>query len=155
MQVRVAPVDASSGRRLAATDALGLTVTTPSGAKLRLPLRLEADGSAAEWAVVWGEAGTHSLRVAVAGQPVRGSPFSVAVRAQPLSLAHSAMSGAGLTRAVAGERAVVCQIFPLRFKFQSNLVWDSIKSISILLLSILGVHRGARPRRQQRHARGR
>ena len=105
--VRVAPLHLSSGRRLTSDDSLGLTVTAPTGARARLPMQLREDGRQAQWTVPWGEAGTYSVAVVVAGEHVCGSPFSITAQAQQLSLAHSAMNGEGLTGCVAGERVVV------------------------------------------------
>lgn len=105
--VRVAPVHLSSRRRLTSEDSLGLTVTTPTGVRARLPMQLREDGLQAQWTVPWGEAGTYSVAVVVAGEHVCGSPFSITAQAQQLSLAHSAMNGEGLTGCTAGERVVV------------------------------------------------
>jgi hypothetical protein len=105
--VRVAPRHPSSGRRLTSEDSLGLTVTTPTGARARLPMQLCEDGRHAQWMVPWSEAGTYQVAVVVAGEHVCGSPFSITAQAQQLSLAHSVMSGEGLSACVAGQRVVV------------------------------------------------
>jgi uncharacterized protein (DUF2141 family) len=105
--VQVQAGTAGPVRALDGTEGLSMDLNTPSGATQKVDVVLREDGAYAEWAVEWVEAGKHTLNVTLGREHVKGSPIVVEAVAEQVCLAKSALSGEGLTSAVAGERAIV------------------------------------------------
>eukprot|EP00854_Cymbomonas_tetramitiformis_P001872 gene1872-2542_t len=95
--------DYDYGELMTGKEALSVRVVTPSGVNIAAPLAF--DGGLYQAMLYWPETGPHKVVVMIDGDAVPGSPFMVQSGAQEVCLPVSQMYGAGLTHAIAGQKA--------------------------------------------------
>jgi len=86
-------------------EAICLRLIAPSGLSTIVPLRLTKDKARYRANIMWPEVGSHSLIAALNGETIVGCPFSVQTAAAQVYVPGCKMTGAGSTKAIAGERA--------------------------------------------------
>ena len=81
-----------------------LRLLSPSGVSTNVPLRLSKDRTRYRASVRWPEVGSHVLVASLNGDPLVGSPLTVAIGAADVHLPVCKISGAGAGKCRAGER---------------------------------------------------
>jgi hypothetical protein len=93
------------GLSVSGHEAICLRLIAPSGLSTIVPLRLTKDKSRYTATILWPEVGPHTLIAALNGETVVGCPWTANTSAAEVYLPGCKITGAGATKAVAGERA--------------------------------------------------
>ena len=93
------------GLSVSGHEAICLRLIAPSGLSTIVPLRLTKDKSRYTATILWPEVGPHTLIAALNGQTIVGCPWTANTSAAEVYLPGCKITGAGATKAVAGERA--------------------------------------------------